>query len=493
MIRNTMKILLPFVTALLATFTLVAQQPNIKIRGTAANANGKTIELYRYSDQLTRTEVLVDEAVIKTGTTFELKMYANYTTQVFLQIENYSQSFYVEPGRTYEIYIPKFDWSIDERKNVHLSPEALPVGFENLPKDEVNLKLNAFDNLVDSFVTANRYRLDQRYRPQRVYFDTLVMLVNKRLPDSRNDFFNRYKRFSLAEMKFKMHFASRRNMYNEYIADKPILYYDENYMSLFFTVFANSLSAGNRYCNVYQLSRLVNNGKVSVYLDSIGLDPLLRNEQVRELVAIQALKESFYNRRYYKPEKVAAALETIKVRTKFPEHRLLITNLLHTFGRYAKGNEVQPFELPDVEKRMVAPLTKFNGKWIYLSFVRVGDPNSLKEIETLAHFRDSIYAKSKNVEFVTVCCDREFQKMYHFLKNSKRGSRYNWTWLHYNGNYKLLERYGVVSYPTFVLINPEGKKQYSVTPSPASGLLVNPPWQPKKQEEQKTFFLNSGR
>ena len=77
MIRNTMKILLPFVTALLATFTLVAQQPNIKIRGTAANANGKTIELYRYSDQLTRTEVLVDEALIKTGTTFEMNMYAN--------------------------------------------------------------------------------------------------------------------------------------------------------------------------------------------------------------------------------------------------------------------------------------------------------------------------------------------------------------------------------------------------------------------------------
>ena len=59
--------------------------------------------------------------------------------------------------------------------------------------------------------------------------------------------------------------------------------------------------------------------------------------------------------------------------------------------------------------------------------------------------------------------------MYHFLKNNKRGHRYNWTWLHFDGNYKLLERYGVVSYPTFLLINPDGQLQYSVTPPPASG------------------------
>ena len=477
---------------LFSSLSAYAQAPNTIIRGKAANAGGKEIELYKYSDQLSRTEVLLDHAVINATTGFELKMYAKYTTLVFLQVENYSQSFYIEPGRTYDVYIPKFDWSIDEKRNVNLSPEALPVGFENLPKDEVNNKINEFDALVDSFVSANRYYFDQKFHPQRRYFDTLCALVGKRLPDGKNDFFNRCKKFSLAELKFKLRFDSRKSMYNNYIAGQPPLYYDENYMSLFFTLFANSVSGGNRYNNVHRLSRWVNTGAIATYMDSIGLDPLLRNEQVRELVAIQALKESYYKTKIYKQDKVVAALETLRTRTKFPEHRELIKNLLSVFSHNSKGGEVAAFSLPDADKRMVS-LDSFKGKWVYLSFVRVGEPHSLREIETLAYFKDSIYARSKNVEFVTICCDREFQKMYHFLRNSRNGSRYNWTWLHFNNNFKLLERYGVVSFPTFLLINPEGKLQYSVTPSPGSGLLVNPPWAEKKEAEKKGFFLNGGR
>ena len=57
----------------------------------------------------------------------------------------------------------------------------------------------------------------------------------------------------------------------------------------------------------------------------------------------------------------------------------------------------------------------------------------------------------------------------------------------------MLERYGVVSFPTFLLINPDGKLQYAITPAPGSGLLVNPPWAEKKEVEKKGFFLNGGR
>lgn len=478
------------VLMLLLASAVWCQTPNVIIRGRAANADGKEIELYAYSDQLSRREVLKDRTVVGGG--FELKMYARYTTLVFLQVENYSQSFYVEPGRTYEVYIPGFDWSIDERRNVYLAPEALPVVFEDLPKEEVNLKIDAFDGLVDSFVTANRFAFDVKFHPQRRYFDSLTRLVERRMPDGSSGFFNRYKRFVLAEMRYKLHFDSRRNVFNQYINGQPVLYHDENYMSLFFTLFANSVSGGNRYNSVHRLSRWVNGGDVNRYMDSIGLDPMLRNEQVRELVAIEALKESYYLTRYYKRERVVSALETLRVRSKFPEHRELIRNLLGLFAQNREGSEVATFTLPDVEKRMVS-LDSFKGKWVYLSFVRVGEPHSQKEVETLAFFKDSIYARSDNVEFVTICCDREFQKMYHFLKNSRRGNRYNWTWLHFNNNFKLLERYGVVSYPTFLLINPEGRLQYSVTPTPASGLLVNPPWVEKREAEKGEFFLNSGR
>lgn len=473
---------------LLGMMGSVWAQTNIRIHGTTVNGEGRTIELYKYSDALSHQEVLIDEAVIGENKAFELKGYANYPMRVFVQIENYSQSFYVEPGKDYEIYIPRFDWNIDERKNVYLSPEALTVEFVGLKGNDLNFLIDRFDRVVDSFITANRAAFDVKYHPQKRYFDTLDSMVNKMLPDGENEFFDRYKLYQLAQLKYNLHFETRRNLVYKYIKGNPILYYDENYMQFVTTLFANSVSKGNKYVTAHQLQRWVGHNNLEMMIDSMGTDPLLRNEQLRELVALQALKEAFNNGRMYDRDEVRAMIEKLARKTKFGDHRVLAQNMLKQCSRMERGSEVPRFSLPDVDKNMVG-LDEFKGKWVYLSFVRVGDPNSIGEIETLAHFKDSVYAASKNVAFVTIVCDREFQKMYHFLKNTRKGEKYNWTWLHFNNNFKLLEHYKVVSYPTFLLINPEGKLQYNVTPAPASGFLLSPPWIDKKQDQEKKFFL----
>lgn len=473
---------------LVACGAMAFAQTNVTIHGEVVNGVGKDVYLYRYTDMLTLTEEEVDHAVIGDNRTFQLNAYANYPVMMMLQIENYSQSFFVEPGRNYEVYVPRFDWNIDEKRNVFLEPEVLPLEFVNMPAGELNALITEFESVVAHYIDENRVFFDSRFRPQKRYFDSLEAVVAKKCPDTKNEFFNRYKRYQLASMKYSLHFDTRRNMVNRYVKNQPILYYDDNYMAFFTTLFANSVSKGTKKLPAWLLGHWVNTLNVKVFLDSLGTDTLLRNEQVRELVALQALQEAYYQPRYYEGDKVVKMIELIGGQTKFPEHKVLAKRLVNSFKQKEEGAEMPDFVLPDVDRKMVS-LDGMKGKWVYLSFVRVGDPNCLGEIETLAHFKDSIYAKSKNVEFVTICCDREFQKMYHLLKNTKKGQRYNWTWLHFNGNYKLLERYGVVSYPYFILINPEGQMQYTVTPSPASGFLLHGPWQPKQQQEERTFFL----
>ncbi|MBP5678160.1 MAG: TlpA family protein disulfide reductase [Bacteroidales bacterium] len=478
------------VALLVAIASVAGAQTNVTIHGEVVNGAGKEVTLYRYSDMLTRTEVTVDHAVIGANRTFELKAYANYPTMMMLQIENYSQSFFVEPGRDYEVYVPRFDWDVDEKKNVFLSPEVLPLEFVNMPADELNGMISNFEAVVADYIDAHRVYFDARFRPQKRYFDSLEAVVAKKAPDTRNEFFNRYKRYQLASMKYSLHFDTRRHMVGRYIKGQPIMYYDDNYMAFFMTLFANSVSKGTNKIPAWQLGHWVNTLNVKVYLDSLGTDTLLRNEQVRELVALQALQEAYYLNRYYESGKVVKMIEMVGAQSKFPEHKELAKRLAASLRQNEEGSEVPTFVLPDVDKRMVS-FDSMKGKWVYLAFVRVGDPNCVAEIETMAHFKDSVYAKNKNVEFVCVSCDREFQKMYHFLKNTKKGQKYNWTWLHFNGNYKLLENYGVVSYPHFILINPEGQLQYTVTPSPASGILLHGPWQPKPQynDDDQPFFL----
>lgn len=453
-------------------------QTNVEISGEVVGGAGKRVVLGGYSDMLTQSEVVLDSMTMGEDGKFALHCFANYPRLVFIQIEFYSQSFYIEPGRTYNVYLPAFDWDMDEKRNVFLEPVALPLEFLGVDSTELNIKIMRYEALVDSFVTANRERLDFRFKPERKVWGELEKLVestqDKSLPkeEGQEDFFERYVRFNMLEMKLAMRMDSRKNLVNKYIANEPIRYYDESYMRFFLALFEHTITDGTKKVAQWQMADLIDRGDLGRWLDTLGLDPLLQNEQVRELAALQALKEMFHSKMYYR-ESVMQMTQKLGEQTKFPEHRQLAERLLASqqASSLRMGKKGLSFELPDVDKKKVR-LEDFRGKWVYIAFVRTGDPNSVKEIETMAHFRDTVYLAHPEVVFVSVVCDREFQKMYHFVKNSRRGARCNWTWLHFDGNYEMLERWGVTSYPTFVLLDPEGRRVYDWTPWPASGILM---------------------
>lgn len=469
-----MKRILFFALALSCFVGLFAQPANVTIKGTSANGNGKVIQFFRYSDVISMNEVLLATDTIRDGKTFELSAYFNYPALVFLQVENYSQSFYVEPSRTYEINIPTFDWNIDEKENIYLAGEALPVLFLNLPANDINYSIARFDSVAAVLLQKYSRSLDKRYRANRTYVDTLIMEIEKNVPETDNQFFNRYRQYKLAEIRFAFGYETRKKMVEKYIAQKPIMYYDENYMSLFCSIYSHVISKGMKNVPIERLSDWIDNLDVYTYIDSIGTNELLRNEQVRELAAIIALKESYYDFRNYNSTSVIEMLKRLVSNTKFKEHKPIVDNLVKNFERAqdAATNKVV-VELPDVEKKMVS-LDRFKGKWVYLSFVRVGESSSLSEIETMAHFYDTI-TKTCDLEFVTISCDREFQKFYHFLRNSKNSEKYTrWTWLHFNNNFELLRQLSVYTYPRFVLIDPEGKIQTLHALMPAEGFLLAP-------------------
>ena len=472
-------------------------QVNVEIVGTSANAAGRHVELLCYEDMLTMDERLVSETVVDSTGAFRLGCYVTYPRLVVVQIECYSQSFYVEPGHRYEVWLPEFRWEQDEERNIYLDPVALPLEFMNLPADELNLKIMHFDAAVDSFIVEHRVHFDPRFKPSRQWMDSLV--ASCKMPVGGDDFFGRYARFSLAQMRYDMRFASRKQMLQR-VLPQPILYHDECYMRALFDVLAGMVSQGMKKVPKWRLVDWVHRGDLFHYLDSLGTEPLLYDEQLRELAALVALRESFYDPDY-EPVEVVRMMRLFESRSKWDEHRRIARRLLRSAQWTAVGSPksdaqkdddswpLASVELPDVDGNRVN-LDDFRGKWVYLNFVRVGDPNSLREIEALAHFKDSVYAQNPDVVFVSVSCDREFQKMYHFLRNSRRGSRYSWTWLHFDGNYRWLERMGVVSYPTFILFDPQGRQPYSVTPTPGDGFLLFAPWKRRTVEHEKLEFAD---
>lgn len=471
MIMNRKWIFLLLTLLIGCTYGVDAQ--NVSIKGKTKNAKDKVIEVYKDADKFSKKEQLLDYYAIGDNQTFELEFTVKYPTLVFLQIENYSQSFFVEPGKDYEVVIHEFDWNIDEVMNVYQNPVALPLEFVGLDEDDLNFQMSAFDSVESEMILKYRMFLDFRFKKDAKRIDTMMAALQSVWSDSDNEFFQSYKRHKIAELNYLFRLVPPRKIAEEYFKAQPIMYDDEGYTSLFNTFFSDYISKGTKLLPIETLSRWVDEADLFKYLDSLGVDPILQHEQLRELVALKALQESYYND-CYNSKMVIEMLKRFANESKFDMHRNIALNVLNSFDEVVRQMEIPRYELPNVDKETVV-LDDMKGKWLYVGFVRVNDPNSLCEIETLAHFRDSIYQLGE-MEFVTISCDREFQKLYHFIKNSKRGSRYNWTWLHFDGNFKMLDTYEVRSYPHFILINPDGKVESYSAPKPGDGFFVNSKW-----------------
>ena len=142
-----MKRLIAVVVLMVYTLNVVSQ--NVSVKGRTINAKGKTIEIYKDADKFSKQELLLDSYTIGDNQTFDFAFTVKYPTSVFIQIENYSQSFFVEPGKDYELVIHEFKWNIDEELNVYQNPVALPIEFIGLDEDDLNYLLYQFLFLLE--------------------------------------------------------------------------------------------------------------------------------------------------------------------------------------------------------------------------------------------------------------------------------------------------------------------------------------------------------
>ena len=80
---------------------------------------------------------------------------------------------------------------------------------------------------------------------------------------------------------------------------------------------------------------------------------------------------------------------------------------------------------------------------------------------------EDLYEEYNNqFEFLSISVDRNYED----YKKVKDQNQYSWDIYHFNGNFHLLDRYGVRRYPLFVLIDPHGNLIKNMAPLPSVGL-----------------------
>ena len=449
-----------FSTLILAAWSLCGQ--NITIKGKATGAEGKTLSVYTWADQITHTEKKIASGKIDSTGKFDFSFKIEETIFTYLKVDFTRAPMYLEPGKTYDLAISCPDCkSPDDKTNPYLSPKPLSVVILNSDSTELNYMIIKFNALYDDFMLKDYLTVAKHRNKSRL--DTFRLKIGKQFGDIKNEYFSNLVKYRLAAIEESAQLKNNLTLSKKYLRNKPVLYENTGYMEFFNEFFKNYINQESPYITLQDLYRTINNVKsFPALMDTLGKDTILKNEVLRELVALKDLGELYYTKDYDKAS-ILSMYKYVKENSKFPQHRIIAENYIKLFTKLAPGSIAPSFSLKDYHGLSYS-LEEFNkDKYVYVFFWTTWCVPCLSEMELIKKYKEKY---GTQVEFVGISADKEYMTYYNFMQKKS----YDFTTLHWGNNTELMENYDVKAYPTYILIGPDGKIVQCPAEAPSSRL-----------------------
>lgn len=469
-----------FILSLISTLGLNAQ--NLRIEGLGQDIGGKTIRLISISDNLSKLEKEVASYKVEEGdSVFSFGINIPNTTLMKIRIESFDYNFLAQMGTTYKLRMLPFDFSISEAINTLFYKFPLPIIIESSTDNSLNDNVFIIDSIIEDFMINNDR--DILFFRDRKKVEELISMASSVVDSSDSDYIKDYLKYSIGIIEFSSKTKNELKLKKDLFFDKPILYENLAYMECFEMVYGDYFTKGNKIFDKRTLVRWLERNDYFSLIDSLGRDPLLRNEVFRELVFLRGMKEAFVSQLHNRLD-IVNMLEGFVYQSKFLEHIEIAKNLLETFSKHSTyGVKAEDFTLKDIYNNHIT-LDKYKGKPLIISFVKVSEPACLRELNMMYSLIDTL---GDNFNFLTVSCDKSLDALYNFLVNSNVGVKYKWDFVHFEGRWDLLEKYNIIVFPTFVILDSKGLILQNPMRKPSEGSLL--PYVPRLEPKDKEYVL----
>ena len=450
-----------FFLIICVSFATYAQN-EVSLKGNFPGAEGRTLRVFHYADQITYLKKEIDRQVIDSLGDFSFTLRLNATENIFFRIDHARMHMFVTPGEEYFLQFDPVDFSeMKDQGNPYIDPWYF--SFDILkPKDDLNARISNFDDRFHDFLSENFVRM-QKSRNFRM-LDQFRVQMDSVFGDITDPFFMNYYTYKFAYYYRVSGSISPVRQIETYILNEDILYNNTQYMNFFNAVFASYIFAGSRSLQYGDLTYTINQlNSYNALMDSLGKDTILRNELLRELVLLNGLNE-IYGKNEFNKQNVKSILHHINENSKFFRHREIAGNILHQKTYLSEGSPAPSFELSNSEKNKVNIPDDFMGKFLLLSFGTSNCQSCIIE----SYAMDELAEKYKDqFAFLTIMTDRHEKDFLDYVQAHKFG----WPHLYFNHRFDLLDDYRIRAVPFFVLISPEGDILRYPAPYPSKELI----------------------
>jgi len=464
------------ITFLLISSTFLTYSQQVKIYGTNKSYAGDELVFYKYEDRLSFKTKELSTAKVDTSGYFEFFIEINETQQAYVFLYVYKGYIYLEPNKEYEIMLPKKKQKTNkELLNPFFNEQSFTLRILNSEENELNTAIKVFDYFYN---LATIKILDNKYKSQyKILVDSNITYLDTIFSELENEYFTNHKKYRYANLRYTTYFRKNNLFIEKYFMQQPVLYENTAYMSLFSEVFKNIFVYESDVVNLDFIYDAIRRRDFNLLKSVMMRNEYFKNEAFTELVILKGLYELFYKN----PSSELAVIkifETMKTNASNEQNKLIASNLLEIITKLRINNPAPKFELPNKKDKLVE-LEKYRKDFVYLNFYNPDSYACQQEIILLQKLYDE---KHDNLKIVTIFISEDIEEMKEFLKNNKA---YKWDFLHCKMESQVLKDYEISVYPTYFLINPDGKLTLD------SGLSPNDNFRELYKAEQKKWDKNS--
>jgi peroxiredoxin len=418
---------------------------------------GRDIAFNAISNQITGTEIELGRTKVDTGGNFSIQLNIDETLPIYIHLGVYRISFYAEPGAQYEIVLPPLQ---DKAESDYLNPYFKEVEehafFRNAKSGDLNTIMRMFDDSYGPYF--EKFAQNMKAKDNPAILDSAIVSLMKPFTQISNKYFLDYSSYKLGMLRHMAYQFQSKAMSEQYFNKKPILYQNPAYMELFNQVYDKYFMYYIRTTEGKVLATDINISKSLFKLkSSLRQNNNFKNDSLLELVILKNLYDEFYSDRFSRSA-ILTIIDTIISSSKILPHRLIAQSIRATITRLLPGYEPPGFTLLNADS-MPVNLSDLKGKYVYLCFCSCFSYACLKEFDMLERM-NSKYAKYLQIVLISV--DPKLSEMKSFVSKSD----YKWTFLHFGKQPEILKEYDIRGYPTYFLLDKEGKLLLSPAPSP---------------------------
>jgi peroxiredoxin len=425
------------------------------VSGNIDCCKGESISLLIYDNFIINTQKEIARTQIDSAGNFQLPYAVSEIHFAILKVKYIRKSFYIEPGKQYKLIISSIEKLSAEQLN---SPNASDFISLSVKDDEFNNKYGEFNYEYNTFIISHSFELTSRGGQKKI--DELEKKLNLQFGGFSNHYFQQSLFYKIASLKLMTNYYGNKKFAELYFINKPVLYGHVDYMDVFnqyFHQYFKNFFLENK--EGLSLKVMLNNGDEHNEISNLlKQDSTLKSDTLLELVMLKGLFELYFEKDYNK-HNIIKLIHYIEAYGLNKNHKSIAEGMGNLL---LSSTQATDFNLYDIDGKKHS-LKGLKGKYVYLNFWKSDIPESTMDFDLMKDYYDVCKGE---IEFVSICADDKFEKMKFYLQQHS----YPWPFVYYENNFQLLEVYKVVSYPSYVLINPQGYIIDYSAPRPSENL-----------------------